>query len=90
MIKKIRENKVITNIGWLVTDKFLILFLQFIVGVKVANYYGREIYGEYSYAMTIVVFSTIILEIMNPRVIKGFYDENFNKIVSVVLHLEIY
>lgn len=84
MIKKIRENKVITNIGWLVTDKFLILFLQFIVGVKVANYYGREIYGEYSYAMTIVVFSTIILEIMNPRVIKGFYDENFNKIVSVV------
>lgn len=84
MIKKIMNNKIIKNMGWLVVDKFLILFLQFIVGVKVANYYGREIYGEYSYAMAIVAFSPIILEIMNPRVIKGFYDENFNKIVSVV------
>lgn len=84
MLKKILQNKIIKNIGWLVVDKFLILFLQFFVGIKIANYYGGEIYGEYSYAMAIVAFSPIFLEIMNPRVIKEFYDENFNKTVSVV------
>lgn len=84
MIKKITSNKIINNIGWLVIDKFLILFLQFFVGIKIANYYGGEIFGEYSYAMAIVAFSPILLEIMNPRVIKEFYDENFNKTVSVV------
>lgn len=84
MIKKIINNKIVKNIGWLVVDKFLILFLQFFVGIKVANYYGGEIFGEYSYAMAIVAFSPIFLEIMNPRVIKEFYDENFNKTVSVV------
>lgn len=83
MIKKI-SNKMVDNIGWLVIDKFLILFLQFFVGVKIANYYGGEIYGEYSYAMAIVAFSPIFLEIMNPRVIKEFYDDFFNKTVSVV------
>ena len=69
MIKKIINNKIVKNIGWLVVDKFLILFLQFFVGIKIANYYGGEIFGEYSYAMAIVAFSPIFLEIMNPRVI---------------------
>ena len=72
MIKKITNNKIISNIGWLVIDKFLILFLQFFVGIKIANYYGREIFGEYSYAMPIVALSLIFLEIMNPRVL-NFY-----------------
>lgn len=84
MIKKMRNNRIINNIGWLVFDKFLILILEFFVGVKIANYYGKGIYGEYSYALAIVALSPILLEIMNPRVIKEFYDENFNKTVSVV------
>lgn len=78
------DNKIISNIGWLIVDKLLILFLQFFVGVKIANYYGGKVYGEYSYAMAVVAFSPIFLEIMNPRVIKEFYDENFNKTVSVI------
>lgn len=78
------KNKIVNNIGWLVIDKFLILFLQFFVGVKIANYYGGEVYGEYSYAMAIVAFSPIFLEIMNGRVIKEFYSQNFNRTVSVV------
>lgn len=84
MIKKITSNRIIKNIGWLVIDKFLILFLQFFVGVKIANYYGGEIYGEYTYAMAIVAFSPMLLEIMNRRVVKEFYDKDFNKTVSVV------
>lgn len=84
MIKKISENKIVKNIGWLVVDKFLILFLQFFVGVKIANYYGSQVYGEYSYAMAIVGFSPIILEIINGRVVKEFYEDDFNKTVSSV------
>ncbi|MGL5058020.1 MAG: flippase [Fusobacteriaceae bacterium] len=84
MIKNISKNKIVKNIGWLVVDKLLILFLQFFVGIKIANYYGSGIYGEYSYAMAIVGFSPIILEIINGRVVKEFYEGDFNKTVSSV------
>ena len=74
--------KITQNIGWLMFDQFFILFLQFIVGVKVANYYGAELYGKYSYAMSLVGFSGIFFEILNSRVIKKYYtEENFDKIV---------
>ena len=74
--------KITQNIGWLMFDQFFILFLQFIVGVKVANYYGAELYGKYSYAMSLVGFSGIFFEIINSRVIKKYYtEENFDKVV---------
>lgn len=76
--------RIVKNIGWLVIDKFLILFLQFFVGMKVANYYGGKIYGEYSYTIAIVTFSSILFEIMNNRVIKEYYKNDFNRTVSVV------
>ncbi|WP_294725987.1 flippase [uncultured Fusobacterium sp.] len=74
--------KITKNIGWLIFDQFFILFLQFIVGVKIANYYGAEVYGKYSYALSLVAFSGIFFEILNSRVIKKYYtEENFNNIV---------
>lgn len=74
--------KITKNIGWLIFDQFFILFLQFIVGVKIANYYGAEIYGKYSYALSLVAFSGIFFEILNSRVIKKYYtEENFDNIV---------
>lgn len=76
---------IIKNIGWLVFDKIFILILQFIVGVKIANHYGSYQYGKYSYAISIVTFIPMILEILNTRVIKlYFYKYNFNIIVSIV------
>lgn len=84
ILNKIKNNSIVKNIGWLIFDRFSLLFLQFIVGVKVANHYGSEIYGTYSYAGAIVGFFPIVLEIINGRVIKEYYDENFNKIVSLV------
>ena len=81
--------KITQNIGWLMFDQFFILFLQFIVGVKVANYYGAELYGKYSYAMSLVGFSGIFFEILNSRVIKKYYtEENFNKIVYNITFLK--
>lgn len=74
--------KIIKNIGWLIFDQFFILFLQFIVGVKVANYYGADTYGKYAYAVSLVGFSGIFFEIVNSRVIKKYYtEENFNKVI---------
>ncbi len=78
----IERKKITNNIVWLMFDQVFILFLQFIVGIKIANYYGAEIYGKYSYALSLVAFSGIFFEILNGRIIKKYYtDENFVKIV---------
>lgn len=79
---EVSTKKVIKNIGWLIFDQVFILLLQFFVGVKIANFYGGELYGKYSYALSIVAFSGIFFELLNGRVIKKYYtNENFNKIV---------
>lgn len=78
-------NKILKNIFWLILDKVFILILQFLVGVKIVNHYGSEIYGRYSYAMAFVGFSPIFFEILNTRVIKEYYNENnYNRVISVV------
>ena len=54
-MKMILENKmkrIINNILWLVFDKIFILLLQFLVGVKIANYYGTISFGEYNYTLS--------------------------------------
>lgn len=65
MINKI----VINNLVWQILDKVILLILQFFVGVKIANYFGKEIYGTYSYALSIIIFSEIIYELINKRVV---------------------
>lgn len=74
--------KIINNIGWLISDKIFILLLQFFVGVKIANYYGATLFGQYSYAISLVAFSNIFFELINSRVLKKYYTkENFNILV---------
>ena len=43
-----KMKKLLFNILWLVFDKIFILLLQFFVGVKIANYYGATLFGQYS------------------------------------------
>lgn len=75
-------SKILKNIGWLMFDKAFILILQFIVGVKVANYYGADSYGKYAYAVSLVAFSEIFFELINSRVVKKFYnDNNYDNII---------
>lgn len=75
-------SKILKNIGWLIFDKIFILILQFFIGVKVANYYGSELFGIYNYIGAIIAFSSIFFELINPRVIKKYYtEENYNNIV---------
>lgn len=74
--------KIVNNIGWLIFDKVFILLLQFFVGVKIANYYGATLFGQYSYAISLVAFSNIFFELINSRVLKKYYTkENFNILV---------
>ena len=74
--------KIINNIGWLIFDKVFILLLQFFVGVKIANYYGATLFGQYSYVISLVAFSNIFFELINSRVLKKYYTkENFNILV---------
>lgn len=74
--------KITKNIVWLMFDQVFILILQFAVGIKIANYYGAELYGKYNYAVSLVAFSAIFFELLNSRVIKKHYtDDNFNNIV---------
>ena len=74
--------KIINNIGWLIFDRIIILLLQFFVGVKIANYYGATLFGQYSYAISLVAFSNIFFELINSRVLKKYYTkENFNILV---------
>ena len=74
--------KITKNIAWLMFDQVFILLLQFLVGIKIANYYGAELYGKYNYAVSLVAFSAILFELLNSRVIKKHYTEdNFNNII---------
>jgi O-antigen/teichoic acid export membrane protein len=74
--------KITKNIVWLMFDQVFILVLQFAVGIKIANYYGAELYGKYNYAVSLVAFSAIFFELLNSRIIKKHYtDDNFNNIV---------
>lgn len=74
--------KIFFNIIWLIFDKVFILLLQFFVGVKIANYYGATLFGQYSYAISLVAFSNIFFELINSRVLKKYYTKNnFNILV---------
>lgn len=77
-----KMKKLLFNILWLVFDKIFILLLQFFVGVKIANYYGSTLFGQYSYAISLVAFSNIFFELINSRVLKKYYTKNnFNILV---------
>lgn len=83
MLNKIMKNKIMKNVGWLVSDKIFVLLLQFFIGIKVVNYYGSDIYGYYSYAISLFTFFPIIIDILNVRVIKIRYSTDEKSIISI-------
>ncbi len=76
---------IISNIGWLIFDKIFIIVIQFLIGVKIINFYGPEVYGYYSYAISILALFPILIEILNVRIIKLEYSKNKDAISTVVL-----
>lgn len=66
---------IIKNIGWLITDKIVLLILQFFLWVKIANEYGGELFGIFSFGFAIVGFSLVLYEVINLKIVKVKYSE---------------
>ena len=85
------KNKIIfNNLIWQILDKVILLILQFLVGVRIANYFGKEIYGIYSYALSLIIFSEIIYELFNKRIIILYFLKRKNiKILKMASDFKI-
>lgn len=84
-IRRLSKNQLIQNILWLLFDKILIILLQFLVGVKIANYYGAAEYGIYSYSVALLSFSPILLELTNDRITKKYFEnENYLSVIESI------
>lgn len=65
--------KTIANIAWMIFDKVFLLVLGLLVTVKIANYYGAEIYGMYQYAVNLIAIFEILIRLVDARVVKKQY-----------------
>lgn len=84
-----KKNTVLLNLFWQILDKVILLVLQFFVGIKIANYFGKEVYGVYSYALSLVIFSEIIYELFNKRIIILYFLKRKNiKILKIASYFK--
>ena len=65
--------QILSNIFWMIFDKIFILFLNLIVTVSIANYYGPLGYGTYQYAVSVVALFEILVTFVDARVVKKRY-----------------
>lgn len=84
--------KIFKNVLWLIFDKLLILTLNLIVTVDVANFFGTYEYGVYQYAVSIIAVLEMIVTLTDARVVKKKYmsynmsDVVLNTTLSRVFH----
>jgi O-antigen/teichoic acid export membrane protein len=72
--------KIISNISWLITDKFLEIGLGLIVGIWVARYLGPEELGLFNYAISLVtLFSPFAALGLNSIVIRDLSKDPLQK-----------
>ena len=62
--------RIFKNTGWMLFDKVFILILNLVVTVRIANYYGKETYGVYQYAVSVVALFEILVGFVDGRVVK--------------------
>lgn len=65
---------VLINVGWMLFDRVFILILNLLVTVHIANYYGRQGYGTYQYAVSVIAIFDILIAFVDSRVIKKAYN----------------
>ena len=66
--------QIVENTSWMIFDKVFLLFLNLLVTVKVANYFGASEYGLYQYAINVVAIFEILVTFVDSRVIKKQYQ----------------
>jgi O-antigen/teichoic acid export membrane protein len=68
------KKDVINSILWLVFDKVFILIVNLFITIKIANYYGKETFGLYEYALSTITIISILLTFVDGRVIKKLFS----------------
>ncbi|MDO5157126.1 MAG: flippase [Eubacteriales bacterium] len=66
-------SNIFNNVAWMIFDKVIILALNLLVTVKIANYYGAEDYGTYQYIVSLVALFEILVAFVDGRVVKKKY-----------------
>ena len=74
--------RIVMNTLWMLFDKVFVLVLNLLVTVRVANYYGTEIYGTYEYAISVVALFEVLVTFVDSRIVKKKYiSTNANELV---------
>jgi O-antigen/teichoic acid export membrane protein len=74
------------NVLWLIFDKIFILLVGLFVIVRIANHYGKTVYGLYEYALSIISIISIILLLADSRVIKKLYKNERHNDENIVFN----
>lgn len=62
-VLSISQKKVVSNIGWLLTDRFLQMGIALFVGLWVARYLGPDQFGSLNYAISFVSLFGVIVSL---------------------------
>ena len=92
MIKKIKNNKVLANISWILAGRIFYMLLNFIVSLLSARYLGPSNYGLIGYAAAYTTFFTSICSLgINSIIVKEFIDnpEKEGEIIGSTLVLKL-
>ena len=74
-LKKILNNKVVKNAGWIVGGRLVNKVLAFLVGILTARYLGPSNYGLINYAAAYITFFASVCTLgINSVIIKDFID----------------
>lgn len=85
MINKIKNNKVLSNISWILFGKLFYMVLNFIVGILSARFLGPSNYGLIGYAAGYITFFSSICNLgINSVILKELLDnvEDTGKIIG--------
>lgn len=76
--------KIISNLGWLLSDKILQMGLALFVGIWVARYLGPSEFGVYSYAISFVgMFSPLVNVGFAPIVVRDIANDPSQKEITL-------
>lgn len=65
---------IIKNIFWLFVDKILFIALNFVILIKVANFYGKYDFGLYQYAFNINLILSFFIRCIDGNVVKKYLE----------------
>lgn len=60
------------NIFWLFVDKILFILLNFLLLIKIANYYGKFDFGLYQYAFNVNLILSFLIRCIDGNVVKKY------------------